>query len=225
MRIQKIFLILAGILALLLPAAATAQKVTRSSLPTCGRFPDNVEDYSCTCPANPRLGSVWGSGPYTADSDICTAALHAGGISQAGGEVWVKAAPGQSSYQGSSANGVTTSNWGSYGRSFTVVAPGKPAQAGLPACDRLPGGTDALECSCSGAAAEASGSLWGSGPYTADSAICAAAVHAGVLAPGQAGNVSVLRVPGLDSYRGSTANGVQSSSWRAFDSSIVFNRN
>lgn len=73
----------------------------------------------CRCLTIPS-GSIWGSGPYTSDSSICRAALHAGVISGSGGVVRVMAAPGQKEYRGSTANGVTTSGWGSYPRSFTV---------------------------------------------------------------------------------------------------------
>jgi LCCL domain len=73
----------------------------------------------CRC-VTTASGSIWGSGPYTSDSSICRAALHAGVISSSGGIVRVTAAPGQKEYRGSTANGVTTSGWGSYPRSFTV---------------------------------------------------------------------------------------------------------
>jgi hypothetical protein len=65
-------------------------------------------------------GSVWGSGPYTGDSDICSAAQHAGVIGESGGVFKVTNAPGCDSYTGSTANGVTTSGYGSYGSSFNV---------------------------------------------------------------------------------------------------------
>lgn len=61
-----------------------------------------------------------GSGPYTADSSICTAGVHAGLITIAdGGTVVIEVAAGQESYEASDANGVSTSSYGSYGSSFT----------------------------------------------------------------------------------------------------------
>jgi hypothetical protein len=77
-----------------------------------------------TCPAGcaAATGAVWGSGPYTDDSAICRAAIHAGVITDQGGPVQVTIAPGQQSYTGSARNGVTTSNWGQWNRSFTVSA-------------------------------------------------------------------------------------------------------
>ena len=78
-------------------------------------------EWSGTCRCDGAgSGPVWGSGTYTADSDLCRAALHAGAIGLGGGVVNVTSAPGQSSYAGTTRNGVTTSNWGSYGASFRV---------------------------------------------------------------------------------------------------------
>jgi len=60
------------------------------------------------------LGSVWGSSPYTDDSNIGVAAVHAGLISVGEYAVIKKTSAGYlSSYTGSSQNGVTTSSWNS----------------------------------------------------------------------------------------------------------------
>lgn len=77
--------------------------------------------FKVTCPPGCGASTVWGSGIYSDDSSICSAAIHAGvAVPEAGGEFTVTIAPGQSSYASSSQNGVTTSSWGSWGRSFTV---------------------------------------------------------------------------------------------------------
>jgi hypothetical protein len=57
------------------------------------------------------------------------------------------------------------------------------------------------------------GSVWGSEVYTSDSHLATAAVHAGVLRPGQKGVVTVRILPGQKSYRGTQANGVVSREW------------
>jgi hypothetical protein len=55
--------------------------------------------------------------------------------------------------------------------------------------------------------------IWGSGIYTDDSTLAAAAVHAGVLKPGEKGIVRVTIQPGLAAYEGSVQNGVESESY------------
>ena len=66
--------------------------------------------------------SVWGSGPYTDDSSVCTAGVHAGVIAfERGGRVRVQPRPGQNRYAGSARNGVETSDYGSWQGSFAVV--------------------------------------------------------------------------------------------------------
>ncbi len=77
------------------------------------------------CPAG-CTGSVWGTDIYTDDSSVCTAARHAGVIADAGGYVAVTILEGQESYAGSERNGVASSDWGSWERSFSVA----PAGAG-----------------------------------------------------------------------------------------------
>jgi hypothetical protein len=62
----------------------------------------------------------------------------------------------------------------------------------------------------------ATGSVWGTDVYTADSNLATAAVHAGVLKSGQTGVVRVQMVAGLQSYAGSTRNGVTSGAWSAY---------
>lgn len=51
--------------------------------------------------------------------------------------------------------------------------------------------------------------VWGTDVYTAESAICAAALHAGVIRS-SGGTVRVIAAPGQASYAGSTRNGVTS---------------
>jgi serine/threonine protein kinase len=68
-------------------------------------------------------GFVWGTGVYSDDSNLPTAAVHAG-VLQAGqkGVVKVSILPGQNAYQGSTRNGVTSANYGNWIGSFRVSA-------------------------------------------------------------------------------------------------------
>ena len=65
--------------------------------------------------------------------------------------------------------------------------------------------------------------VWGVNPYTADSCICAAARHSGVVA-GDGGTFRVAAGAGLGSYGGSRQNGVASSPYGAYDLSITISR-
>lgn len=67
-------------------------------------------------------GIVWGTGIYTDDSDLSTAAVHAG-ILAAGetGVVTVTMTGPQSGFTPSEANGVASSSFGSWGGSYTFI--------------------------------------------------------------------------------------------------------
>jgi hypothetical protein len=66
---------------------------------------------------------LWGSDAYTADSGVCRAAIHAGLISDAGGNVVVTLDPGRPAYRGSVRNGVRSGDYGNYGKSFHLSRP------------------------------------------------------------------------------------------------------
>lgn len=191
-------------------------------------LPDGTPALTCGCTAEAAgSGSVWG-GPdaYTDDSFICRAAVHAGVISPRGGVVEVRATEGRSSYLGNPRNGVNSSNWGAWDRSIAFNADGndRPEQSVVAACPpNAVSYSGTGECDCSPGAASASGSVWGSGPYTADSNICRAAVHAGVI--GRGGGVVRFRLEaGRPAYPASTRNGISTSRWASYNQSLVFER-
>jgi hypothetical protein len=62
----------------------------------------------------------------------------------------------------------------------------------------------------------ANGVIWGTKVYTSDSPLAAAAVHAGILKPGQTGVVQVKIVAPPAAYQGSTQNGITSQPWGAW---------
>ncbi|HEY4263361.1 MAG TPA: LCCL domain-containing protein [Schlesneria sp.] len=68
--------------------------------------------------------TIWGSEVYTADSYLATAAVHAG-VLKVGqrGIVKVTMIKSPDTHRGSTANGVSSSNWGNYGTSYTVERP------------------------------------------------------------------------------------------------------
>ena len=104
-----------------------------------------------------------------------------------------------------------------------AAAPASAAAApGLDACpERLPAGTAELACHCTGEAM-AIGEVWGAGPYTDDSAICRAALHAGAIGV-EGGPVRVAEAPGRESYPGDISRSVASRGWdEAWPRSVVF---
>ena len=83
---------------------------------------DDRAEITVECAPGGTAGSVWGSGTYTDDSSICTAAVHAGLITLAdGGQVTFRLTPGEESYTGSTANGVQSRDYGSWGASFQFL--------------------------------------------------------------------------------------------------------
>lgn len=77
--------------------------------------------YKFKCPSSGKESTVWGTDIYTLDSSICNAAVHAGKLaSESGGSVTIELRPGESSYKGSTRNGIKTNDYGQYGHSFVV---------------------------------------------------------------------------------------------------------
>ena len=195
-------------------------------------YKDTDEPLTCACPAEATgRGAVWGTDVYTGDSAVCRAAVHAGAIRAAGGLVVVTPEPGRGAYPGTTRNGFASNNYGRYDHSFRVQAAGpggaRPAQAAAAGPSLCPDNFDAfrdtdetLACLCP-AEATSRGALWGTDTYTADSGICRAAVHAGVI-PRTGGPVTVVPQPGRNAYPGTTRNGIASNNYGAYRSSFRF---
>lgn len=189
----------------------------------------NGETFSIVCPPDGQPSQIWGAGTYTDDSSICAAAVQSGLITFAsGGSVKYTIAPGQGSYEAGQANGVESSGYGAWSGSFTLpeaaddavtIATGPESWSrtatalGGEVGDRL-----TVRCSAGGTAA----SVWGSGPYTADSSICTAGVHAGLITIADGGTVVIEVAAGQESYEASDANGVSTSSYGSYGSSFTF---
>lgn len=77
--------------------------------------------YKFQCPPKGTENIIWGSDIYTQDSSICTAAVHAGLFSLAdGGIVTLEFRPGRLTYGSTDRNGIKSSTFGEYNRSFVV---------------------------------------------------------------------------------------------------------
>jgi hypothetical protein len=162
-------------------------------------------------------GSVWGSEIYTDDSSLAACAVHAG-ILRVGefGFVRVTMAPGEASYAGTSRNGVVSQDYGAFQGSFRIARAPQPWVIDLPAdvadgsgMVSLPALRNQTGVSFSVKVVGSSGTVHGSDVYSDDSAIGAAAVHAGVLRLGETGWVRVTLLPGQDAYSGSVQNGMK----------------
>jgi len=167
-------------------------------------------------------GFVYGSDPYTLDSRLATVAVHAGALKVGqSGIIEVEIIESPPAFTGSTANGVTTSPYGPWnqgafhikgvtiekgqgdGRPLLLPEPGNlnpfAGQVGTKLAVRVTGGVGGL--------------VYGSGPYSVDSNLAAAAVHAGVLKVGQTGVVEVEIIASPPDFAGATAHGVTSLPW------------
>ena len=205
--------------------------------------PDNMAVYAgsdetltCICPAElTGTGAVWGTDAYTADSTTCRAALHAGATGRRGGTVTLRMLPGRPRYPGTTRNGVQSMNYGNSDAAFRFEGvPQAAAAAAPPAAPQPPaaptqcpdnlsayeGSDERLACICSPESLGA-GAVWGTDTYTADSATCRAALHAGAVGR-RGGTVSVAMLAGQGRYPGTTRNGVQSMNYGSYGASFRF---
>ena len=108
------------------PAAVAAETCPADALNVTGTA---EAPFACTCaPGVNASGWVYGTDRYTADSAICTSAVHAGVIQAGpGGDVTLYTGEGCGSFVSTTRNGITSASWGSYGATFAFVTP-------LPAC-------------------------------------------------------------------------------------------
>jgi LCCL domain-containing protein len=194
---------------------------------TSGGFtnPNDREPYKVSCPVGGNPGTVFGHDAYTADSSVCTAAVHAGAISlERGGEVSVFSAPGRRVYGASTRNGVSSEPYGVWRASFTIGSASPVSENTFPlrweSSGRVipPDLTVSVECPASGRA----GSVWGSDVYTADSSVCTAAVHAGVITLERGGPVRLEPRGPQPSFAGSERDGISSSSYGQYGGSFSF---
>jgi hypothetical protein len=189
------------------------------------------ETFTLACSPGGTEHSVWGSDIYTADSSICTAAVHSGLITyQQGGAVTIELRPGRTIYGCSERNGVTTSPYGSYQNSFVFKTPNtealvREAEDQTPVLWNTsasmvsfePGKTYKFKCPSSGKES----SVWGTDIYTLDSSICNAAVHASKLSMESGGSVTIELRPGEPSYKGTTRNGITTNDYGKYGQSFV----
>ncbi len=199
-----------------------------------GMTGDAGTTFTLVCPSGGSLHSVWGSDIYTEDSSICTAAVHAGLITvERGGTVTIELRPGREVYGTSQRNSVTTGAYGRFGRSFVFKSEinsraEKEADDVTPIVWNTPasmltyenGKTYKFKCPAGGKES----TIWGTDVYTADSSVCTAAVHVGMIKFESGGTVTIELRPGESSYRGTLRNSVKSNDYGAYAHSFVLIR-
>lgn len=169
------------------------------------------------CPAISRYREIWGTGIYSYASPICTTAVHASALKpRTPGQVTIKIGAATREFRGSVRNGVTSQSYGPADTTYSFVSNSEPGQIDWhTSYDRVPDGFQTpITVVCPADAAPASfGGLIGTDVYRSDSAICVAAVHAGVITPRAGGLVTITVRPKQEALPGSTRNGVSSQSW------------
>jgi hypothetical protein len=191
----------------------------------------NGHQAELVCPAGGSLGSVWGNNPYTDDSSVCSAAVHAGLVdARQGGHVLISICEGRQAYTGNHRNGVKSMSYGPFSGSFSFP------QAGLDLAGTPPpppqdvtwntnaigyrgqiGQLTPFDCPPAGRI----GSVWGNNPYTDDSSVCSAGVHAGVISMAEGGRVEIVTGPGKKAFDGCPRNRVRSRSWGVYGGSYT----
>ncbi|EFN54616.1 hypothetical protein CHLNCDRAFT_135134 [Chlorella variabilis] len=186
-----------------------------------------IQNRTAECPACCASAcseqTLFGVGPYPSAASICCAAIFDGVITnEAGGPVMVTWQEGQQSYPGDESNGLTSGEYGSSSDSFwfnDLFFP-RPPSPPPPARSPPPWASTCVQCPAGCAAA--SRDVWGTGVYTADSPVCKAAIHAGLITNTSGGVVTVYWDSGRELYAGTTAHGITSSDYGAYDSAFAF---
>lgn len=211
-------------------AASEVTPTTWEANATSLKGPDG-QTFTLACSPRGTARSVWGSDIYTTDSSICTAGVHSGLITfEQGGDVTIELRPGMTIYGCSERNGVTTSAYGSYQRSFVFKTANTEAvvrdvQEQTPVLWNTAaiivsgenGKTYKFKCPANGR----EGTVWGTDIYTIDSSICNAAAHAGKLTMASGGSVTIELRPGESSYKGSLRNGIKTNDYGPYARSFV----
>ncbi|CAF1360235.1 unnamed protein product [Adineta ricciae] len=207
------------------------QKVTSHSLSDGDIVPDvpiNLEGYrgkvgrifSFAVTGNTD-GPIWGTDIYTDDSNIATAAVHAGIIDI--GEtkiVDIKVFPGQQAYFGSTREGITSLSYGKWSGSFFFTKKPLNFDMTIPNVQMFRDKVgQILSFKITGSD---EGLVWGTHIYTDNSNLATAAVHAGLVTKGEKKVVHIQILPGQFNYHGMTQNGISSLSYNTWEGSYAF---
>ena len=215
-------LCLASVL-LIVSSTALAQQmliVADESISAKGFRPQVGKVATFVCPSDLKLDSeIWGTDVYLDESPICTAAAHAGVLTRGtSGQVTIVMGAGVQSFQGTQRNGVTSLSYGPWSSTYTFIKNGEAGQIDwYTSFDRVPDDFHApitVMCPPNG---NAESGLWGTDVYSASSAICLAAAHAGIITLDAGGRVTVTLQPKQETFVASLRNGILSNFWTGWN--------
>jgi hypothetical protein len=192
------------------------------------RSPENLGksfDFRVTGAAT---GTIWGTDIYTDDSNLATAAVHAGVVQPGETQVVrVTILPGRSSYRGGERSDISSSSYGRWYGSYVLdsVDESAPVAEIVAVPKNLSGVEGEIGQSflypVTGAV---EGYVWGADVYTDDSSLAAAAVHAGAVEAGQTAVIKVTILPGRSYYNGSERHGVSTKTYGSYSRSYMIDR-
>lgn len=98
------------------PSTATAAlEANMLDVGDCPDTPSGFEQgntYTCTCPSSPSAGTIYGTGVYSNDSNICVAAIHAGALRKGvNGQVVLQVVSSPPVFRGKTQSGIKSEVW------------------------------------------------------------------------------------------------------------------
>lgn len=122
-RSFQVWAMAVALMAVMVSGAGAAEEISWSTQADSMRGQIG-QQFAFYCPPRGMISSrLWGTGSYTDDSSICTAAVHAGLISRHnGGEVVIEIRQGLPYYRGSHRHGLSSKDYGSFDGSFIFVS-------------------------------------------------------------------------------------------------------
>ena len=154
-------------------------------------------------------GDVWGSNPYTIDTDLCRAGLHSG-LSNENGGLYIIAYGGPfNNFVPSSKNGIMSNSWEeSQDIHFSVTNinnyPFETSRMNYDKCGLYIGLCMGKQNGCC-----QSGLVYGNNPYTSESNLCNSALHSGII-NGYGGMFGIHLGGQVNKFPGSSNNGITS---------------
>ena len=171
------------------------------------------------CPSTLKLNQdIWGTDVYLDDSSVCAAAVHASVLARgASGQVTIVMGTGAEFFASSVRNGVTSLKYGPDNVSYSFVPNTQPGQIDwYTTYDMVPDDFHApitVACPPKG---NTDSEVWGTDVYSAGSAICVAALHAGAITL-DGGRVTLILQPKQETFVASSRNGVSSRGWSSWE--------